>query len=195
MTIDPRTFHLLNVADTCAIWNLLSSVVFYSAANTVGCTFCCTEFVRYECLYKMRTKTPTSKEIELKERFIQEQKKRIKSYSISIEDLQTIEVLSNRTKVSKGELSTIVFAKKTQQAFLSDDKQAIRLARSELDNAKVQTTPHLLSFLFYNGHLLDHDKDVIMNEHKSFERGGMRIHYENAYLLALKYRLYPEKRE
>ncbi|MBI2752327.1 MAG: hypothetical protein HYX46_02260 [Betaproteobacteria bacterium] len=59
MAIDPSTFHLVNVADTCSVWNVLSSARLHAAAKEARCEFCITSFVRYECLTKSR-KAPSS---------------------------------------------------------------------------------------------------------------------------------------
>ena len=57
MAIDPSSFLVLNVADTCAVWNVLSSKNLYQASIASGCNFCCTAFVEYECLIRPRKKT------------------------------------------------------------------------------------------------------------------------------------------
>ncbi len=112
MAVDPSKFCLLNVADTCAIWNVLSSQLLYSVARVAGCEFCCTSFVRYECLSKPR-KNHDHGDQELQRRLKTKlQQNEIKSYSIEIADLQDVMVLESRKRVSKGELSSIAFAKK-----------------------------------------------------------------------------------
>ena len=77
---------------------------------------------------------------------------------------------------------------KTRQAFLSDDKGAIRLALTELDPTMVQTTSHLFGWLFFYGRLVDHDKEQIISELELYGR-NMRKHYEEAYSQALETRL------
>ena len=54
MAIDPSSFHSVNVTDTCAVWNVLSSRTLYTAARLAGVVFVCTGFVVYECLFKPR---------------------------------------------------------------------------------------------------------------------------------------------
>lgn len=66
MAVDPSCFNLLNVADTCSIWNILSSKLFYCATISAKCAFSCTQFVHYECLIKPRT-NESEKEIELQD--------------------------------------------------------------------------------------------------------------------------------
>jgi len=41
MAIDPSKFHLVNVMDTCAVWNVLSSARLYSAAKEAGSLSIC----------------------------------------------------------------------------------------------------------------------------------------------------------
>jgi hypothetical protein len=91
-------------------------------------------------------------------------------HPIDIEDLQEFEVLLNRKRVSPGELSVIIFARKTRQAALTDDIGAQKLARQELGAQLVQSTPHLFAWLYFNSHMSDSDKDQIAADLKSFGR-------------------------
>jgi len=155
----------------------------------VGCTFSCTQFVAYECLYKPRSIKPSKQEEELRERFRKEYERRtIPSYKIAIQDLQSVEILANRKKIGKGELSSIVFAIQTRQAFLSDDKGAIRLALTELESSLVQSTSMLFGWLFFHHHLADHEKEQIISELEMHGR-NIRRDYEEAYDYALKFKL------
>lgn len=188
MAVDPSQFCLLNVIDTCAIWNILSSKRFYAATLSAKCIFSCTQFVHYECLHKPRTEI-SEEEIELQNRFKKESEKgQFKNYHITIEDLQDIEILEKRKNLSKGELSSIVFARKTRQAFLTDDRGAKKLAEQIMDEKMVQTTPHLFGWLFYTDFLRDGDKDKIIKEHKSFNR-PLAKYFDQIYLKALEYKL------
>jgi predicted nucleic acid-binding protein len=74
--------------------------------------------------------------------------------------------LEKRKTLSKGELSSIVFAKKTKQAFLTDDQAARMLSESHLGCEQTQTTPHLFGWLSYNQKILDNDKAFIIQEHE-----------------------------
>jgi len=170
MTVDVSRFHLLNVTDTCSIWNILSSRVLYGAAQVANCSFCCTTFVLYECLYKRRS-TEVESDRELKARMKKEHDdNRIMACDLDVADLQGVEILENRRKLSKGELSSIVFAKKTQQAFMTDDQKARKLAQTELAADRVQTTPHLLGWLLFERRITDGDKDEIIKQHKELDR-------------------------
>ncbi len=112
MAIDPSTFHLVNVADTCSVWNVLSSARLHAAAKEARCEFCITSFVRYECLTKPR-KAPSPAEAELMRRLAQEQRRGgFAAHSCDIGDLQAIKILESRKRLGKGELSSIAFAMK-----------------------------------------------------------------------------------
>ena len=188
MRLNPSQFHPSNIIDTCSIWNVLSSLRFYSAAKAANCNFFCTKFVYYECLHKPR-KEISDEEGELIKRLkVQIENKDFQSFNISIEDLQDIGILEKRKNLSKGELSSIVFAKKTRQAFLTDDQGARILAEQFMDGNLVQTTPLLFGWLFFTGKLIDSDKDFIIQEHNSLNRPLEKYFikmYEKAYELKL----------
>lgn len=184
MAIDPSKFHLVNVADTCSVWNILSSQRLHSAAKEAHCEFCITAFVRYECLAKPR-KAPTEADHELRRRLVREQANGgFKSHSCGIGDLQAVKVLENRRRLGKGELSSIAFAMKIGQAVITDDQKARRLAESS-GHALTQTTPHLFAWLMFNGRLGDPDHALVVGQHKSVE-GSLEPHFRDAYELALQ---------
>jgi len=188
MAVDPRQFHVLNVADTCAIWNILSSKVLYSASIAANCSFCCTAFVYYECMHKPR-KNISSEELELQRRLEQEKKKgQFKMFHIGLDDLNDIEILEKRRSLSKGELSSMVFARRTQQALITDDQGARKLTCHCMLADRVQTTPHLFGWLIYSGVLSDLDKDDIIREHVSFAR-PLEKYFIQIYMKALEYKL------
>lgn len=186
--IDPSKFERLNVADTCSIWNVLSSRVLYSAAKLAGISFCCTEFVRYECLHKPGQ--PRPERSELQSRLRREiSNGDFKCCKIDIEDLQQVEIIENRMRLSKGEISSIVFAKKSQQAFMTDDKKASKLARTVLDIGMVQSTTHLLAWLYFAGRLQDSDRNTVILDLTTLNRGSLKSHIDDAYHEALRCRL------
>ena len=187
MAIDPSKFHPINVADTCSVWNVLSSARLHSAAKEARCEFCITSFVRYECLTKQR-KAPTQAEIELMRRLTQEQTRGgFAAHSCDIGDLQAIKLLESRKKLGKGELSSIAFAMKIGQAVITDDMKARKLAEDS-GHALTQTTSHLFSWLIFNGRLGDSDKPTVIAQHESMER-PLAPHLQTAYELALQCRL------
>lgn len=188
MAIDPSKFHLVNVADTCSVWNVLSSPALHSAAKEARCEFCITSFVHYECLNKPRKKTPTAAETELMRRLTQEQGRGgFAAHSCNIGDLQSIKLLESRRRLGKGELSSIAFAMKIGQAVITDDMKARKLAE-ESGHAHIQTTPHLFSWLIFKGRLGDSDKGIVIAQHKAMDR-PLAPHFETAYEMALQCRL------
>lgn len=169
MRIDITKFILINILDSCSIWNIISSKVLISNAFDANCDFSLTKFVEYECLH--RRSDPTVEDDELQKIFRQGiMSKRFTSYQLSIEDIQEPNLLENRKKLGIGELSSIAFAKKVNQAFLTDDQNARKLAEIILGKEKVQTTPHLLGWLFFNGRLGDSDLELIISEHNFYKR-------------------------
>jgi hypothetical protein len=187
MAIDPSSFHLINVADTCAVWNLLSSKKLLGAAKGARCDFCITSFVLYECLVKPR-KSISVEERELMNRLQAEQTRgSFQNHSCNIDDLQSIKVLEQRRRLGKGELSSIAFSMKIHQAVITDDKRARKLSEDAGHNL-TQTTPHLLSWLFFTGHLGDSDKSTIVGQHREMKR-PLAPHFERAYEMALMCKL------
>lgn len=184
---NPSNFHKLNVIDACSIWNIISSRLLYVTACSVGCSFCCTDFVYYECLHKPRTKIK-DEDIALQKILKEEmQSGKFKNYHLDIEDLQQIDVLKSRKNLGKGELSSIVFAKKTYQAFLTDDRGARNLAEEFLSSEMVQTIPHLLGWLSFLNYLNDGDCKKIIDEHKKYN-GKLEEYFQIMHLRALDYR-------
>ncbi|WP_180129372.1 hypothetical protein [Rhodoferax sp. BLA1] len=187
MAIDPSKFHLINVADTCSVWNVLSSTRLYSAAKEAHCEFCITSFVRYECLTKPR-KALSPAETELMRRLTQEQARGgFAAHSCDIGDLQDIKILESRKKLGKGELSSIAFAMKIGQAVITDDMKARKLAEDS-GHALTQTTSHLFSWLIFKGRLGDSDKPTVITQHQSMKR-PLAPHFEKAYEIALQCKL------
>jgi predicted nucleic acid-binding protein len=188
MAINPSVFYLHNVTDTCSVWNVISSKKVYRAVKSTEVVFYCTDFVIYECLYKPRgCEDDFDKELVKRLTKIREDGDFL-SYSLDIEDLQSIELLRARKRLGLGELSSIAFAMKTRQAFLTDDQPARKFAQQFPAIVAVQTVPHLLSWLFYDGKLTDSDKNEIINEHEEVGRGLSKF-FELAYMEALRCRL------
>jgi len=107
---------------------------------------------------------------------------------LNIADLQTVGILEQRRNLGKGELSSIAFAMRTGLAFLSDDQKARKLALEVLTQQLVQTTPHLVGWLFFHNHLTDGDKPAIIADHKAMNRPLAKF-FDEMYLEALRCRL------
>lgn len=187
MAIDPSKFHPINVADTCSVWNILSSPRLNIAAKEAKCDFCVTSFVQYECLIKPRKSILPSEQILMDRLRAEQRSGAFQTHSCSIEDLQTIEILEKRKKLGKGELSSIAFAMKIRQGFITDDRKAWQLAKDS-GNTHAQTTPHLFSWLIFTGRLGDSDKDAVIAQHEGAGRHIAR-HLQIAYEMALQCRL------
>lgn len=173
--INVSKFEKLNVADTCSLWNILASRILYSTAEAVGVRLCSTIFVQYECLHKRaRRSWPERDELQKRLR-TKVAAGKITFYGLDIQDLQDFEVLKNRKRLSAGELSVIVFAKKTRQAVLTDDVGAQNLAKLELGASLVQSTAHLFAWLYFNSHMGDSDKDQIKADLRSLCRSLKRL--------------------
>ena len=82
----------------------------------------------------------------------------------------------------------MVFAKRTSQAFMSDDAKALKLATTIIANDHIQSTTHLVGWLFFEGKLQDSDKDRIIAELKQFDR-NLQPHLDRAYEEAMRCRL------
>jgi hypothetical protein len=183
--IDVSSFVRLNVVDSCALWNILSSPLLYSVALREQCGFSCTVFVKYECLHKPRS-SPSAEDTELMQRFsLALARSEVVAYNLDIADLQDVTVLRNRRTLSMGELSSIAFAMKTRQAFLTDDQKARKLGGTTTPPTQVQTTPHLLGWLVFSQKVSDNDVPVIVAQHNSMGR-PLAPHFTNAYREGLR---------
>jgi len=185
---DLATFYKHNIIDSCSISNILSSLTLYRAAQLAQCQFYCTHYVIYECLHKRPNNISDAFQT------FRQRLNKVKEHgdfqplTISIEDLQEVEILESRKKLAKGELSSIVMAKKLGQAFMTDDQKARRLACKYMEPQKVQTTPHLFGWLIFTSALSDGDKDLIISEHNKMGRPLAKV-FDTMYLKALELRL------
>lgn len=163
-------FQLGNITDTCAVWNVLSSPRLLAAATRSRCQFAMTRVVLYECLIKPRSRQNPA-DLELQNRLKRERAaNRFSDVPLSLEDVQEIAQLEKRRSLGHGELSSIVFARRAQTAFCSDDLNAQRLAEGILGYERVQTTPHLLGWLVFAAALSDNDIEQILHEHEQAGR-------------------------
>jgi len=164
------SFILGNITDTCAVWNLLSSDRLLAAALMRRCEFAITRVVLYECLLKPRTRADIHDD-ELRSRLVREREaKRFRDLPLTLEDVQEVARLQERRRLGHGELASIAFAKRTHSAFCSDDMNAVKLAEAVLGRDRVQTTPHLLGWLVFDGTLGDGDVADVIRQHR--EAGG-----------------------
>lgn len=185
-------FYPYNISDTCAVWNVLSSATLYRAAMDEGFYFACTSYVLYECLTKPR-KSETTADALLRERLTAERANgRFQEFHLTLDELEDVALLERRRRLGKGELTSIAFARRTRQAFMTDDKKAKKLADEVCDAGMCQTTPDMLGWLFFNGRLVDSDLDAILGEHREVNR-PLSDRFEAKYRDALQYRLMSKK--
>lgn len=175
------------IVDACAVWNLLSSAVLFRACVTHKFGFSITEFVLYECLHKPR-KGPSDADLELMRRLRDaRQREQFGAVALTVDDLQDVMRLQLRRRVSKGELSSIAFARRAGITFQTDDQGARKLAVEELPIGRVQTTPHVLGWLYFHGKLADHELRIIIAEHEQVSR-PLRKYLQGMYEEAMRCR-------
>lgn len=192
MTIDITSFNKINIVDSCAIWNILSCNLLYTRTLSNKCYFSVTKFVEYECLTKVRS-SPSDKDIQIQYRLRKEIGcSNIKTCSLSIDDLQDIQLLKARKNLGMGELSSIAFAMKINQSFLTDDQPARKFAASILGKDKVQTTPHLLGYFIFERIIIDNEVNEIIGEHNSFDR-PLEPYFREVYGEAMRIQLMIKK--
>lgn len=166
--VDVSVFGLINVADTCAVWNVLSAPLLCDLTHAAGCHIVITRYVEYECLHKTRKKQ-SDEDGELRRRLLHARgQNRFQSETLTIDDLQDVTLLQQRRSLGLGELASIAYAKRIGAAVLTDDQRARRLAREVA--ACEQTTPHLLGWLTFNGRLSDADCEQIVRHHEGMRR-------------------------
>lgn len=187
VNFDPAIFYRVNVADTCTVWNVIASRRLLNAAHAAGCAFCITPFVKYEALSRPRS-NPSAIELGMQESLRREmQRGRFQAHPCTLQDLQDVELLEQRRRLGKGELSTLALAMRMRQGFITDDDKATKLA-AVVKHSPIQSTPHLLGWLIYTTQLADGEKDTIIADLMAAGR-NLRDRLEDAYMHALACRL------
>ena len=188
MTLDPRHFSPMLVADTCSVWNMLSARKLYQAAKTANLTFLITSVVWFECAVKRRNSLSEEKQ-ELFSRL-----KKAKDdggfaiESCSLEDLYEVSKIAPRG-LGDGEISCIALVRGLSSlAFMTDERKARKFAESRLGQ-RVETTPRMYGWLCFHNYLGEFDHDAIISEHERFESRPLTKYFEIAKESALIYRL------
>ncbi len=75
--------------------------------------------------------------------------------------LELVGVIGSPRRFDKGELAALALARKHRNGFLTDDRAARRVGEQAVGVALVRTTPHLVGWLVYAGHLVDGDIPTI----------------------------------
>ncbi|PQP83255.1 hypothetical protein C0Q44_00540 [Paenibacillus sp. PCH8] len=191
MNLKLYNFQKIYITDTCSVWNILSSDCLYQASLNANFTFWITPFILYECLTKER-KTVTPEDSRLKKKLIDERNNgNFKNIpAVSIEDLQKLNVVENRKRLSKGELTAVAVANQfSELGFITDDKGARTMAEKVLGEGRVKTTPLLLGNLFFHEYLNGSDIDIIMRQHQEnvhSKKGNLSQYFGSAYSSAIQ---------
>jgi predicted nucleic acid-binding protein len=187
MAFNPRECHGVLVADTCSVWNVLSSRRLFRSARAANRHFVITPVVLYECQQIVK-REPNSQRTELLARFNAARSEgAFTAQGCEIEDLLAVS-RSAPLGLSSGELSCMAVAYKVRTAFMTDDRQARRYAEQAMQLIVI-TTPKLYAWLHYHRHLLDSDHDDVVREHEQYERRPLSKFLREAYEVALQYRL------
>jgi hypothetical protein len=188
MALDPTHFSPVSVADTCSVWNMLSSRKLYQATIDAKLHFCVTGMVLYECLQKPRSFTSPER-TEMMRRL--EHARRcgwFPTEPCSLDDLADMSRQAPRG-LGSGELSSIAVAYRVRSiAFMTDEKQARHVASTKFD-LKVETTPKLYAWLHYRQHLGGGDHEDVIREHEMYESRPLTQFFREAYDEAMRCRL------
>jgi hypothetical protein len=158
------------LADSCAVQNILSSPTLQASCERQGFHFVLTKYCLYECLDKPR-KIQLAGDTEIRNRLIKARMLGFfPAHELSIEDLQEAAILRLRRRLGAGELSAIALAKRFGTGMQTDDDRAEKLAIEVLSLEKVQTTPHVVGWLLFHGHVQDHHIATIVEEHTAVGR-------------------------
>ncbi|SDF03493.1 hypothetical protein [Rhodospira trueperi] len=188
-----QSFPTIAAIDTCAVWNILCSQTL-TAAVRGRCHFILAEYIRYECLLK-RWKSPESAALRTRLSGELASGKHFTVHSLEIDDLR--ELAANVGALGRfdyGELAALALARKLQSGFLTDDRAARRIGESTIGANRVRTTPHLVGWLVYDGHLTDGDIPTIIADNASLNKryGSLgefiQVCYEHAMGLKLRLR-------
>lgn len=188
MTFDPKQFSMMSVADTCSVWNMLSSRKLYQAAVNARLHFCVTPMVLYECLHKPRS-SMTPEKAELIGRL--ERAQMDGGFPVQACDLDDLAVLVRQAPqgLGSGEMSCIATAYRIRSiAVMTDEKKARNFASKQL-GLTVETTPKLYGWLHYHLHLGDGDHEDVIREHERFEARPLTSFLREAFNEAMRCRL------
>ena len=188
MSFDPARFAFASVVDTCAVWNMLSSLRLNEAAIQAKLHFCITPVVLYECLHKTRTNI-TSEQRELMNRLESNRAKgRFPVQECSLDDLLAISEKAPG-RLGSGELSCIATAYRIRSiAVMTDEKLARKYAFEKL-GLSVETTPRLYGYLHFHLHLGGGDHDEVIREHEHFEKRPLTQFFNQTFEEAMRCRL------
>lgn len=187
-----RDFPTIVAADSCSIWNILSSKTLTLAVKGAGPHFVLAEYVKYECLGKKRSSI-RSHDISVQKILRNElaEKRYFSVMSLDVEDLQLLARSGVHKVIDRGEIAAIALAQKISGGFLTDDYDARMTGEATLGISRARSTPHLVGWLIYSGHLTDGDIPQIIadNDAARNERGQIGSFINICYLHAMGLRL------
>ena len=188
----PDSFSLVNITDTCAIWNLVGSMTLFKTARRMEVSFVITNTVFYECFIKSRGQATSAQHQELRDRLeTQINQDNVGQVALAIDDLQDIITLARQLGVDKrlgqGEISCAALARHWSTAVLTDNRRDFTAIKKLVDG-RLQTTPRLLGWLYLDGHLTDSDVGDVLSEHCN-SGGQMSQVYKLAHYEACEKRL------
>ena len=189
-----RSFPAISSIDTCAVWNILCSRTLTHAAKGQSLHFVLTDYVRYECLVKPR-RAASEVEENMRTQLFDElvANRSFSVHQLAVTDLlELLGVIGSPKHFDKGELSILAMARKLGSGILTDDRVAKRVGENVVGTANVRTTPHLVGWLVYAGHVVDGDIPVIIRDNKDFRGDNGHLGkfiqkcYEHAMVLRLR---------
>lgn len=188
MALDPTRFAPVSVADTCSVWNMLSSRMLYQASVDAKLHFCLTGMVLYECLQKPRSFSSPERTEMMQRLERARQEGAFPSQPCSLDDLADMSRMAPRG-LGSGELSCIAVAYRVRSiAFMTDERQARHVASTKL-GLNVETTPKLYAWLHYHQHLGSGDHEDVIREHEIYEVRPLTRYLREAYEEAMRCRL------
>lgn len=188
MSFDPSRFSTASVVDTCAVWNILSSLRINQAAIQAKLHFCITPVVLYECLHKPRPFITPEQNILMDRLRKNRAEGRFTIQECSLDDLLAVSEKAPG-KLGSGELSCLAAAYRIRSiAVMTDEKLARKYAQSKL-GLLVETTPRLYGYLHYHMHLGGADHDDIIREHERFEKRPLTKFFHQTFEEAMRCRL------
>ncbi|MBC9207118.1 hypothetical protein IBL26_09760 [Roseomonas aerophila] len=193
ITVDVRTFAPVSAIDTCSVWNLLSSPRLLATALRRGRWFVVAPYVRYEALDKARSRA-TSAELAMQEEFrirLEAGNQGFSREETLLADLQAVASLPDCRRLGRGEIAALALARRLRSAVLTEDRGARKVAPL-VGVEPAQTTPQLLGWLLYEGHLSDGDVPDIISEHETrieASRGRITKYFRRIYEEACRCRL------
>jgi hypothetical protein len=189
-----RSFPIASVIDSCAVANVLCSAHLVRGAARQGRHFVVSGVVRYECIVKPRSvlKCADRRVMEALRREL-ELGKNFSQISLTVDDLREVARLTTVKRLGRGELASMVLARKLRQGFMTDDGRARRFAERQFAGLSIRTTSHLAGWLIYVGELVDADIPDIIRDNTELRGPGnigryIQACYEHAQMLKLKER-------